>query len=411
MQVSSISLKELLVAVKAVISDSFPGLYWVRADISDLREDATRGHCYLELVEKTDGRLIEAKVRASIWANTYRMLKPMFIQATGQPLRTGMKVLVQVSVTFHEQYGMSCVIHDIDPTFTLGDIARKKQETIQRLKEDGIWEMNKSLELPYLIQRIAVISSKTAAGYEDFCNQLQNAEYPFQFKTTLYPAIVQGEQAAESVVASLDKIFAQYNDYDVVVIIRGGGASTDLMAFDEYTIAASVAQFPLPILTGIGHERDESVTDMVAHTRCKTPTAVAAFILDQMNDVAEHLLTVEKDLRKGLTNLLEEEKSKISQITDRLFRSCTYCTGMETQKLEMMRIRLHTSMKEYLSKKSHRLEVVENSLRLLSPEFLLKRGYSITMKDGKIVKDKTDVKSGDCLETVFCNGVIESIAK
>lgn len=404
----SISLKELLARLRAVVSESFDSLYWVRADISDLREDASRGHCYLELVEKKDGKLIEAKVRASIWAGTYRILKPYFFQETGQFLSTGMKVLVQVSLTFHEQFGLSCVIHDIDPTFTLGDIARKRQETIAQLKEDGVWDMNKSLDLPMLIQRIAVISSSSAAGYEDFCNQLRNSGRNYYYSTTLFPAVVQGEHAADSVVAALDRIYDRIEEFDVVVIIRGGGATTDLLAFDEYSIAASVAQFPLPVLTGIGHERDESVTDMVAHTRCKTPTAVAAFILDRTRSMEIVLEEMEDRLASSLQRRMEQESLRLTSDAEKLKRICQYQVKLTFQHLQMQKERLKSSFDSFSKRQKHGLEMMENTLRLLSPESLLKRGYSITVCDGKVVKSKKDVKVGSVLETIVTDGKITS---
>lgn len=395
--------------VKQVVNQTFDSTYWVSADISDFHEDNMRGHCYLELVEKNDSKLIEAKIRASIWANTYKRLKPFFKQQTGQDLRTGMKILAEVSVTFHELYGMSCVIQNIDPTYTLGDIARKKQETIQRLKEDGVWDMNKQVGMPELVQRIAVISSASAAGYGDFCNQLQMNERGFYFSFQLFPAIMQGENAAQSVIEALDRVFEEREKFDVVVIIRGGGATTDLLAFDEYDLAYVVAQFPLPVITGIGHERDESVTDMVAHTRCKTPTAVAAHVYEMMLEVESVLLNIEEGIKQGLTLLLEEEQRKLNDMTDSLIQACTYRINMEQQSIQLMQNNLNNAFRNSLNKESHKIDLMENTLRHISPENILKKGYSITVSNGKVIKNAKELKAGDSLRTIFASGEVESV--
>lgn len=411
MQKEFISLKELLVKVKDVITSSFDTTYWICADISDFHEDITRGHCYLELVEKNDKKLIEAKVRAAIWANTYRFLKPYFEQQTGQSLRTGMKVLAEVSVTFHELYGLSCVILNIDPTFTIGDMARKKQETIQQLKEDGVWEMNKQVEMPFLIKRIAVISSASAAGFGDFCHQLQSNDRGFQFSFQLFPATMQGEHAAESIIEALDRVFEQKDQYDVVVIIRGGGATTDLLAFDEYDLAYVVAQFPLPILTGIGHERDESVVDMVAHTRCKTPTAVAAFIYEKMLMEETHLLDLEENIKMGISSILEGEKVRLNELSACVVRDCSHRIMVEEQSLTLLDSQLRHAFQERLSRHIHHVELMENTLLHISPEAILRRGYSITTVEGKVLRSVSQVKKGSELRTVVSDGEVRSVVK
>lgn len=416
--IKAITLKELLTNVRRVVAQNFATTYWVSADISDLREDATRGHCYLELVQKNDSsKLIEAKTRAIIYANVYSYLKPYFIATSGQPLCTGMKILAEVSVSFHEQFGMTCVIQNIDPTYTLGDMARKRMETIAQLKEDGIWEMNKELELPFLIKRVAVISSASAAGYGDFCNQLLNNEHGFAFSTVLFPATVQGDSAAESIISALDQIFARKEEFDVVVIIRGGGATTDLLAFDDYQLASSVAQFPIPILTGIGHERDESITDMVAHTRCKTPTAVAAFIYEQMLQREEHLLNQEEILHQLIKEKLTIEKQRLENSSRRLVQSSSHRILFERQNLQIILTNLGNAFHGVFIQQRHRLELHENTLKHTSPETILKRGYSITLlidKGGKrkgVVSHPSMVEKGDTIRTLLGDGEITSVVK
>ncbi len=407
----SLSLKELLLKVKSAISQCFSSSYWVTADVSDFHENAN-GHCYMELVQKNDSsKLIEAKVRAIIYASNYQRLKNFFMMQTGQQLRTGMKILVEVSVSYHELYGMSCVIQDIDPTFTLGDMARKRMETIARLKADGVWDMNREIEMPPLIKRIAVISSPSAAGFGDFCNQLQNNGHGFNFNIQLFPAIMQGDQSANSVIAALDQINEVRNDFDVVVIIRGGGATTDLLAFDEYELSFCVANFPLPIITGIGHERDESVTDMVAHTRCKTPTAVAAFIYEQMMTQEERLLSIEESIHSFLTEKLSNEHKRLDDYSERVVRACTNRFVLEHQKLLMMRQKLHLMFHSTLQERLHKIEMMENTLTHISPENILKRGYSITILNGKILKNAEDATSGDELRTIVSSGEVRSVIK
>lgn len=407
----SLSLKELLLKVKASITQCFPSSYWVTADISDFHENAN-GHCYMELVQKNDSsKLIEAKVRAIIYANNYQRLKNFFMMQTGQQLRTGMKILVEVSVSYHELYGMSCIIQDIDPTFTLGDMARRRMETIARLKADGVWDMNREIEMPPLIKRIAVISSASAAGYGDFCNQLENNGHGFNFKIQLFPAIMQGDQSANSVITALDQINEVRNDFDVVVIIRGGGATTDLLAFDEYELSFCVANFPLPIITGIGHERDESVTDMVAHTRCKTPTAVATFIYEQMMTQEERLLSSEERIHILLTEKLANEHKRLDDYSQRVVHACSNRFVLEHQKLVMVHQKLHLMFHNTLQERHHKIELMENTLTHISPENILKRGYSITILNGKVLKNAEDASSGNELRTILNSGELRSVIK
>lgn len=406
-----VTLQQLLESVKIVLEDNFCDTYWVVADVSDLRENV-RGHCYLELVQKDDSsKLMEAKVRAVIWANHYVRLKSSFFQATGQMLSTGMKVLACVSLSFHELYGLSLEIVDLDPSYTIGDMQRKRQETISRLKEDGVWDMNRQLELPFLLQRLAVISSETAAGYGDFCDQLLNNNRSFVYSVELFPAIMQGDSAAESVIAALDRIYEKMDDFDAVVIIRGGGASTDLLAFDDYHLSASVAQFPLPVITGIGHERDESVVDMVAHTRCKTPTAVAAFIFNQTFIQEKMLLERESAIKAQFLNRLEREKQYLDEASKNLVRYCSHNLAMEEQKVVQLHKNLSSAFHHTLQNRLHKIELYENTLRHISPEAILKRGYSITLANGRVVKDAASVDPNTELRTILADGEIISISK
>ena len=312
------TLSELTGAVRDTLEATFPETYWVRAETSDVRVNAASGHCYLEFIEKNPKtNQLVAKARGSIWAKVFRMLKPYFEMETGQTFTSGLKVLVKVTIEFHELYGFSLNVVDIDPTYTIGDMARKRQEIIRQLQADGVFTLNKELTFPDFPTRIAVITSPTAAGYEDFLNQLLHNQAGYPFYPKLFPALMQGEKTEESVIAALERIDACREYFDVVVIIRGGGATSDLNSFDSYLLAAHCAQFPLPIITGIGHERDDTIVDLVAHTRLKTPTAVAAFLIHCLDQQAATLNDLEERFTQEVRGWLKEESYTLQQIGSR----------------------------------------------------------------------------------------------
>ena len=317
MKMKTITLYELNSLVRQTIEIGLPKSYWVEAEISELRENG--GHCYLELIEK-DKRYNTpiAKASARCWRQTWGMVKPYFENTTGQQLKAGMKVLIEVYAQFHEAYGFSWIISDIDPNYTLGDMARKRQEIIKRLKEEGVFDLNKQLDLPLFSQRIAVISSKSAAGYGDFANQLYVNQYGYYFEAELFAATMQGEDVERSIIKALNAINDRCDDFDCVVIIRGGGATSDMSGFDALELAENVANFPLPIITGIGHDRDECILDMVSHTRVKTPTAAAALLIDNLHTAERRI----DDARQRIANLtsrkMEVEKLRLSRLAERL---------------------------------------------------------------------------------------------
>lgn len=425
------SLSELTGEIHDVLKEAFPDTYWVRAETSDVHINSASGHCYLEFIEKdTQSNQIIAKARGAIWAKTFRMLKPYFEMETGQYFTSGLKVLVRVNIDFHEVYGFNLNVVDIDPSYTLGDLVRKRQEIIRQLQEEGVFTLNKELSLPALPQRIAVITSPTAAGYEDFINQLfyNKAGYPFYVK--LFPALMQGEKTEESIIAALERIDSHRELFDAVVIIRGGGATSDLNSFDSYLLAANCAQFPLPIITGIGHERDDTIIDLVAHTRLKTPTAVAAFLINCMDQAAEQLNLLQQALCTDTLSILQEKKQTLQRIgtllpatvNNRIERNRsalnllasklpTITSGLlerNKNQLELMHQRIHTAISSRLLKESRFIELQEQFIRMASPDYILKRGYSLTLRDGKILKSAKAVKSGDHLTTRFSDGEIES---
>lgn len=429
MEKAVLSLFELNQLVRRSVRTCLPDEYWVQVELSDVRANYS-GHCYLECVQKDPkSNSLIAKARGIIWSNVFSQLKPYFEQETGQAFVSGIKVLVKVTVDFHELYGYSLTIVDIDPAYTLGDMARRRREILLRLQEEGVLSLNKELELPVLAQRIAVISSATAAGYGDFCNQLENNAFGFAFYPRLFPAIMQGERVEASVIAALDRIYAESEKWDVVVIIRGGGATSDLSGFDTYDLAASCAQFPLPIITGIGHERDDTVIDLVAHTRVKTPTAAAEFLVNHLRQTAEQLENYAYYIRQEVPARLNREKERLERCITRIparvqmrlqredFRRERLAKRMEMAwqsrlakeqyRLELSS-RLSVALQARLLKEKHRLDLLEKSVEAASPDLLLKRGYSITLKDGKAVTDASLLKPGDRVVTRVAKGQFSS---
>ena len=411
MEEQALSLYELNGLVKRTIRDRMSETYWVQAELSDVRSNYS-GHCYLEFIQKdASGNNLIAKARGTIWSNIYKMLKPYFEQETGQAFASGIKVLVRVSVDFHELYGYSLTVLDIDPTYTVGDMERKRREILRQLEEEGVIDLNKELEMPVLPQRIAVISSATAAGYGDSCNQLSNNPRGYGFYTELFPAIMQGERVEESIIAALDAIYARLEAFDVVVIIRGGGATSDLSGFDTYELAANCAQFPLPIITGIGHERDDTVIDLIAHTRVKTPTAAAAFLVACMDQVADRLDNLSFRLQQGVRNRLLWEHRRIEGLKQRIPSAVYKRISDAKYGLLAANRDLQMATRQFLSMKKHRLELLQQRLNDALPKKQLARGYSITLKNGKAVKDASALKEGDTLVTLLYKGKVESVIK
>ena len=416
----TLTLYELNNLVRGVVENTLDGEYWLQAELSEVRP-AYNGHCYVEFVEKDKrGRDLVAKARGVIWAGTYGLLKPMFERETGRPLSPGLKVLVKVTVSFHELYGYSLTVRDIDPAYTLGDLARLRREILARLEADGILDDNKSLPLPMLANRIAVISSATAAGYSDFCNQLLRNEYGFRFTTRLFPAVMQGERVEQSVLSALDAIMAEHDRWDVmaehdrwdvVVIIRGGGATSDLSGFDTYLLAAACAQFPLPVITGIGHERDDTVLDMVAHTRVKTPTAAAAFLVGHQLETASRLEEFSRRATEGAERRMERERGRMVQVAARLSSAFVRVKMADEHRLQRAMERLRMALPLRMERERFRLQLAGQRCEAANPENLLKRGYSMSFCGGELVRDAARLHPGDTLTTRLAEGEIRSIVQ
>ena len=402
------TLFELNRLVRETIECEMPNEYWVEAELSECRE--LRGHCYMELIEKDKQTATPiAKASAKCWASKWILVRPYFERTTGQRLVAGMKVLLKVYPQFHEAFGFSWIVTDIDPTYTLGDMARKRQEIIRQLKEEGVFDLQKELTLPLFCQRIAVISSETAAGYGDFCNQLADNPYGFQFQTQLFPAIMQGEGVEQSIINALERIYDQ--PFDCVVIIRGGGATSDMSGFDTLALAEHVANFPLPIITGIGHDRDESILDMVSHTRVKTPTAAAALLIDHLKEVLDTVNNAQNSITRLVQQKLSTLSTQLSSVSEAIPRLFSIVKTRQEAKIDAFQQRLPMLIERRLLAENHRLQLMEEKLKALDPQLLLKRGYSITLHNGRAVKDATTLKAGDEIETRLAQGLIHSIVK
>ena len=435
---NTLTLFELNTLVRETLALEMPDEYWVEAELSEARE--VRGHCYMELIQKEEGSNTPvAKASAKCWANTWQLVKPHFMRITGQQIHAGMKVMLKVFAQFHESYGFSWIVTDIDPTYTMGDMARKRQEIIRLLKEEGVFELQKELQLPMFCQRVAVISSANAAGYGDFVNQLENNEYDFRFHTQLFPATMQGEGVEQSVILALEKIYKMHlgfknnEKFDCVVIIRGGGATSDLSGFDTLALAENVANFPIPIITGIGHERDESVLDMVSHTRVKTPTAAAAFLINHLKVVLDLIEDAEQRISSKVRQQMDVQKIRllhysqqipslfslvktrqeacIDRLQNNLLLSISSRLQEEHHLLDIVSHNIQPVLERKILHECHLLELLKEKVEALNPELLLQKGYSITFANGKVVKDGSLLKTGDELETRLAKGTVRSIVR
>ena len=448
---AAVSLYELTCRIRNAISTQLPGSYWVRAEISEGRQNAN-GHFYCRFIEKNAAGTDIASAAGIIWAGTYVTLRARFERETGQRFGAGIKVLVRVMINFHERYGLSLLVEDIDPSYTLGDMVRRRKEIIDKLTAEGVVNLNKQLVLPRLLLRIAVITSETAAGFGDFCNHLAHGGHMFNIKIKLFPAIMQGDKVEQSVINALNAVLAESKDWDAVVIIRGGGAVSDLNGFDTYLLAANVAQFPLPVITGIGHDRDETVLDLVANVRCKTPTAVADFLIERLSKELELLENCAATLKVCAQNklnaqlqrmdsfvaliplvfsrVIDKEKARYRILSERLPNAIQNVCRGECSRCERLVMRMEMNTKSMianmqnrllhvserlqfvvpavLSRQKQRLESCERGIRLAQPERVLKLGFSLTLKDGKAVTDASQLSPGDRIVTRLSNGEVTS---
>lgn len=416
MTTATYTLYELNSLVRQVIEQTLDDEYWVEAELAECR--LSRGHCYMELIQKDErGNTPIARAQAKCWQNTWVMLGPYFEKTTGQPLHAGIKTRLKVYPQFHETYGFSWIVTDIDPTYTLGDMAKRRQEIIQKLKEEGIFDLQKEFCLQPFCQNIAVISSQTAAGYGDFVNQL--ADSPYDFHTRLYPATMQGEQVEQSIIEALNRIYSDIYEnsdssefpFDCVVIIRGGGATADLSGFDTLALAENVAQFPLPIITGIGHDRDESILDMVSFQRVKTPTAAAQFLISHLDTTMQRIDSCQEHMVRLATAKIETEHLRLARLTERIPSLFSLVKMRHETRLDNLWTRLQSTVTMTIEKQRHQLQMLQQRAQALDPTLLLKRGYSITLHEGHVIRNAANIKPGTEIETRLEQGTIISITK
>lgn len=429
---ATLTLYELNSMVRDVVELGMPGSYWVEAELSEVRERS--GHCYMELVQKNlTGNSTVARASARCWRSTWASVRPGFEQVTGEHFRAGLKVLLQVHAQFHENFGFSWIVTDIDPAYTLGDMARRRQEIIRILKEEGVFDLNKELCLSLFASRIAVVSSESAAGYGDFCNQLDTNAYGFAFSVRLFPAVMQGERTEGSIISALDAINSEADDFDCVVIIRGGGAVSDLSAFDSLALAENVANFPLPVITGIGHERDESVLDMVANKRVKTPTAAAALLIENLKHTYDRIVQAQERISVSVSRRMDYERVRLERVSgripvlfslvktrqqariDSLFARVGAAAGRivaeERLRLDRLSVALAPAVRQRLSAENHRLELLGQRISAVDPAILLRRGYSITLHNGRAVYSPGQLSDGDVIETRLAEGNVRSVVR
>lgn len=397
--------------VRAAVNSGMPSRYWVTGELSEVRE-ASNGHCYIELVQRDEATNdIVAKARGTVWSRVYSLLRPYFLEQTGQPFAAGLKVLLQVTVGFHELYGYALDVCDIEPAYTIGDMARQRMLVIKRLTDEGVMDLNKELPFPLLPQRVAVISSSTAAGYGDFCDQLLGNRYGFLFYPCLFPSPMQGSGVEQGIIDALDRIAANMDMWDVVVIIRGGGATSELSCFDTYDLANNCAQFPLPIITGIGHQRDESVLDMVAHTRAKTPTAAAELLIHAMLEQSSFLNGAMQEIVSAARRRMESERQRMNVLAGRLPVSAALAVQQQKMQLQSLAQSLLPAAGMFLKEQQHRLELMKEKVDAASPEHVLAMGYSITRVNGRAVRSTDALMPGDEVVTVVSGGEFTSVVK
>ena len=400
----SLTLLDLQRMVRATLESRFRDPLWISAEISELKVNRS-GHCYLNLVEKgaTDGAP-RAEARAVIWKSAYLPMASMFEAATGATLRAGLRVLVRVVVTYHEIYGFSLQIIDIDPRYTLGEIERRRRETIARLQQDGVWDMNRELELPRPTLRIAIVSSDTAAGYQDFMNELGRNTYRFQ--TTLFRSLMQGDAAEESIVAALKDIAQREEDFDVVAIIRGGGSTSDLALFDSYLIASYVAQFPLPIFSGIGHDKDVSVVDMVAHTSLKTPTAVATKLVEMADYEMTLVENFATEIAHNVEDMLHGEELRLYTHGVNISREATRHISNHEKRIELLKDGLLSRVEYMIITEEQRLNAAERTLQSYSLDNILRLGFAVARNQEGAVKSIAQTHIGEIIVIELLDGVV-----
>ena len=382
---SGISLSDLQKRIKESMGSSFPHKLWVRGEISAVSEK-TLGHCYIDLIDKDASTgVMNARAQAIVWSSTWRVLRPYFESTTHTALSAGMNVLLLVQVQFSELYGISLIVSDINPSFTIGEIELRRLQIIDKLSREGMMEMNSTIPFPKYPHRFAVISSESAAGYGDFIKHLHGNEYGFSFSTTLFSAPMQGSTAPHGIVSALDSIAERANDFDAVLIVRGGGSTTDLSCFDDYDFAVNVAQFPLPVMMAVGHDRDYHICDMVACVSVKTPTALAEHIVDIVAEIDEELSSIGSRLSLALTDKIHQDNFRLQE-----------CISL-----------IRNAVNRRFDMEINRLNLLEQRVIKGNPSYLLSSGYALAYKDGHKINSVCDVRKGETIKVLLGDGSID----
>lgn len=406
-----ITLSELQRRVKAALEGQFALPLWVSAEISDLKVNYS-GHCYLELVEKGgENGVPTAQARAVIWRSQYPRVTAYFEAETEQRLAPGLKILAKVLVTYHELYGFSLQITEIDPSFTLGDLERQRQQTIAQLQQDGVWEMNREVAMPVVVQRVAIVSSANAAGYQDFCKEL--AKSPYRFETHLFDAFMQGEAAEQSIIDALCRVADRLEEFDAVVIIRGGGSRSDLNCFNAYRLCSYVAQFPLPVITGIGHDKDTSVADMVAHTALKTPTAVAGWLVERMSGIEGWLDNAALELHDGVLRLTRAQQLRLEEMAGDLRHLPVGLIRQRRLELEGRSEAFRQAVGAFIRQEQQRIVTSAELIESRSPKRILRMGFAVVKGQGRAVRSIAEVTAGQRMEVEVADGrfTVEALAE
>lgn len=401
-----ITLRELQRRVKSALEGQFALPLWVSAEISEIKVNYS-GHCYLELVEKGgDNGVPTAQARAVVWRSNYPRIAGYFEAETGQRLAAGIKILAKALVTYHELYGFSLQITDIDPSYTLGDMERQRQQTIAQLQQEGVWDMNREAPMPAVVQRVAIVSSANAAGYQDFCKEL--ARSPYRFELTLFDAFMQGEAAEESIIEALCNVAARPEKFDAVVLIRGGGSRSDLNCFNAYRLCAHVAQFPLPVVTGIGHDKDTSVADLVAHTALKTPTAVAAWLVERMAQADGYLAWAGLQLGNAALAITHSAAVGLERLGAALAQQSQRLLQEGRSRLDRAEETLLAAPADLLRGHDRRLAAASELLLSYSVERVLRRGFAVVRRGGEALRSAEGLAPGDRLDITLADGEVQA---
>lgn len=401
------SLLEVSRSIQKAISERYKSLYWIKAEMNKLNHYTHSGHCYPELVEKKDGKVV-AEMRSILWKADFQRINQQFLKLLNEPLRDGITILFQAAISYDPLYGFSLKIVDIDPAFVLGELEKEKRESIQKLQQEGIFQANKNLSFPLVPKRLAIISVETSKGLSDFFKIIQHNPWKYKFEYTLFPALLQGDKSVPSIIRQLANIAEKTTEFDAVAIIRGGGGDVGLSSYNNYQLAKAIAIFPVPVITGIGHSTNETVSEMVAYRNAITPSELADFLIQKFHQFAIPVDEAQNRIVQATTSIFEQEKSSLTQFSQSISWNSKAVLAAQDNRLTALADHLQLFSRQLLKDKATALTSIERLLQLADPQQLLKRGFSITKINGKAVTQETDAHAGDEIETVLFQGTLRS---